>query len=146
MWVRRWARFNQSNNNVIKSFSEARTSKDDMVGLSSDMDVRKRLFTSFSLLRTRSAEALETGRPKQQKMLYNMQRRQSGLNSGGVVDPGQKILIFKENSGKILIFSGNLTNKKSIFQANFRKISIFYRYFHKNFQFFKANFGRISIF
>jgi len=78
---------------------------------------------------------------------YIRQRRQSDLKSRAeVVDPGQKILIFPENLGKILIFTGNLTNKKSIFSANFRKISIFYRYFHKNFLFFKTNSGRISIF
>ena len=55
---------------IIRSFSEASTRSDASV--SSDRDVRKRFLTIFSLLRARSADALETG--KQQKMLYSMCR------------------------------------------------------------------------
>jgi len=46
------------------------------------------------------------------------QRRQSGLKSCGVVDPGQTNFDFQ---GKFPIFSGNFTNKKSIFQGKFPK-------------------------
>jgi len=45
---------------VVKSYSAARTSKDAKV--SSDVDVRSRFLTTFSLLRARSAEALDMGR------------------------------------------------------------------------------------
>ena len=62
-----------------------------------------------------------------------IQRRQSGLKSGGVVDPGEKIPIFHS------IFSGDFT-KKQIFRANFRKIS---GQIPEKFRFFTANFTKI---
>jgi len=61
----------------------------------------------------------------------------------GVVDPGKKMSIFLENFRKILIFLGNLTNKKSIFQGKFQKNFDFLQIIFLKFQIFKANFRRI---
>jgi len=47
-------------NCIIRSFSDVNTSSDASV--QSDKDVRRRFFTSFSLLSARSADALETGK------------------------------------------------------------------------------------
>src|SRR6218665_1356910 len=47
---------------------------------------------------------------------YSLQRRQSGLKSGGVVDPGQKISIFTGNFTKVG-FSRQIFEKFRFFQA-----------------------------
>jgi len=45
-------------------------------------------------------------------IIYNyLQRRQSGLKSGGVVDPGKKIRFFHANFTKDFNFSGNFTKR-----------------------------------
>ena len=70
-------------------------------------------------------------------ILLQIQRRQSGLKSGGVVEPDQKISIF----------SGNFTKKRSIFQGKFPKNFNFCQVISQKISIFlKANFRRISIF
>src|SRR6218665_3593320 len=75
------------------------------------------------------------------------QRRQSGLKSGG-----SRILV-NHFDLKILIFSGNFTNEKSIFQSKFRKnfdiLQVFYRQISEEFPFlgnFTKNFDFLETF
>src|SRR6218665_34014 len=65
---------------------------------------------------------------------YSLQRRQSGLKSGGVVDPGQKISLFTGKFPKNFDFFRQF-HKSRFFQANFRKISIFSGNFITNLDF-----------
>src|SRR6218665_422542 len=63
----------------------------------------------------------------------------------GVVDPGQKILIFEENLGKVLNFFRQLDKQKIDFSIQIFEEFRFFRQFQKNFDFLK-NCRKISIF
>src|SRR6218665_2619398 len=60
---------------------------------------------------------------------YSFQRRQSGLKSGGVVDPGQKISLFTGKFPKNFDFLRQFHNK---FRFSWQKLDI-YSYFWANY-------------
>jgi len=75
-----------------------------------------------------------TGQDLPYSLTSSLQRSQSGLKSGGVVDPGQIFLFFQANFREISIFSGNFT-KNVDFSRQILKNFDFSGNLNKNFDF-----------
>src|SRR6218665_587424 len=72
-----------------------------------------------------------TGQDLPYSLTSSLQRSQSGLKSGGVVDPGQIFLFFQATFREILIFSGNFTKNVYFSRQIFKKFRFFRQFLFK---------------